>query len=85
MNLPIRLLASLTQGLQKQIAVMLVGEDRFRAIYTTHHMVDCARILNSELSHPSKSLNFGSRDGIGIIYRVFRKHVTTSRKATFEI
>jgi hypothetical protein len=54
-NLPFRLLVSLTQRLQKQVVNLIVHEDRFPTISTTHHMLDRARPLNFE--HSRQPLN----------------------------
>jgi hypothetical protein len=47
MHLPIRLLASLPQGLQKQHPVLVVLEYRFMPIPTIHHMINRPLVFHS--------------------------------------
>jgi len=49
-DLPLRLRARLTQCLEKQFPVFAVLEDGLPMITPIHDMIDCAGVLDSELS-----------------------------------
>jgi hypothetical protein len=48
-NLPLRLAATLAQGLEKAKAICIVLKNRFPSIPTIHDVIDRAWILDSEL------------------------------------
>ncbi len=50
MNLEIRLLASLGQGLEEILAIHLIVEDVFPPISTTHDVVDGTGIFDAQLA-----------------------------------
>ncbi len=69
MHLPKRLLAGFAQGPQKILVIRLALENRLAAVAAIHHVVDCAGILNSELSrHASDSA--GSRAPSSRLYDI---------------
>ena len=47
--LPVRLLTSLPQGFQKQTPIIVTLENVLPPITLVHHVIDCSRILHSEL------------------------------------
>jgi hypothetical protein len=49
-NLPTGFLAGFLQRREEKSAVVIVAEDRFPVIAAIHHMVNCARILDTQLA-----------------------------------
>jgi hypothetical protein len=53
-NLPVGLPKGLPKGRKVQVAVIIVREDRLAPVTAIHHVVNCPKVLNSQLpSHPS--------------------------------
>jgi len=50
MHLPARLLASLGEGLQEPLSILVVGKNRVPAIATIHNVIDRAGVLDAQLA-----------------------------------
>ena len=56
-DLPVGFLASLPEGLQKQLAVFVGAEDRLAMVAAVHDVINGPRILDSELSSHVSSMS----------------------------
>ena len=90
-NLPVGLLASLTQGIQEDLPVTVVGENGFAAVTTVDDVVDRPRILDSEFSghrvdailHDSSASSSGENNKYSILTPVWWETARAKAVARF--
>ena len=59
MHLPIGLGAGLSQGAQEQLTVLGVAKDNLAMIATVHRMVNCSRVLDTQLASHERGFSRG--------------------------